>query len=353
MRRIRRSHLALLVALLAFCGGCIPLEMGGSGGDGSRGASGKLWPEIEPFESGHLRVSELHEIYYELSGNPDGMPVFVLHGGPGGSTSPYMRRFFDPERYLIVLHDQRGAGQSRPPGELRENDTWALVEDIEALREHLELEQVVLFGGSWGSTLGLAYAETHPDQVSALVLRGVFTGTDAEIDHFYHGGAAELFPEAYAALLAELPDPDRRPLPAYLHELISGTEGPERERVCRAWARYEIKMAALNLSDETVERYVTETETCTFSLFENYYMANRCFLDEGQLLDGAGRLAGIPTFIVNGRYDVICPPRAAWELHRRIPGSELIIAEEAGHWMGEAPIEGALVEIFERLAEGS
>ena len=349
MLAIRRSHLALFLALLALCGGCEPVEQGASD---PRGASGALWPEIEPYESGYLRVSPVHEIYYEQSGNPDGLPVFVLHGGPGGSSSPYMRRFFDPARYLIVLHDQRGAGRSRPLGELRENDTWALVEDIERLRRHLQLEQVVILGGSWGATLGLAYAENYPENVSALVLRGVFTATEEEIDHFYHGGAATFFPDAYAALLAELPDPQRRPLPAYLLELIQTSGSPDRERYCRAWARYEIKMAALDFPDETVERYVTEEDMCVFALFENYYMAHRCFVEEGQLLRDAGRLDGTPTFIVNGRYDAICPPRFAYELHQRIPGSELIIADASGHWMGEPNIERALIEIFERLPAG-
>jgi proline iminopeptidase len=305
-----------------------------------------LWPAIEPFETGHLRVSPIHEIYYELSGNPEGIPVLVLHGGPGGRSSPYMRRFYDPERYLIVLHDQRGAGKSRPYGELRENDTWELVEDIERLRLHLGLDRAILFGGSWGTTLALAYAETHPERVAGLVLRGVFTATRAEIDHFYHGGAAVFFPDVYERFLAKLPDPARRPLPAYLYELIQTSEPPERERYCMAWAKYEVRMAALTISDEEVDRIFEEEEPCTFALFENYYMTHRCFLEEGQLLENAGLLAGIPTYIVNGRYDAVCPPRAAYELQKRIPGSKLIIAEGSGHWMGEPEIERTLLAIF-------
>jgi proline iminopeptidase len=312
----------------------------------------QLWPAIEPFETGYLEVSPLHEIYYELSGNPEGTPVFGLHGGPGGRSSPYMRRFFDPDRYLIVLYDQRGAGKSRPYGELRENDTWALVEDIESLRTRLGLDRIVLFGGSWGSTLALAYAETHPERVAALVLRGVFTATQAEIDHFYHGGAAAFFPDVYERFLAELPEPDRRPLPAYLYELIVSSDTPERERYCLAWGKYEVKMAALNISDQAVADIFAEEEPCTFALFENYYMTHRCFLEEGQLLENAGRLAGIPTWLVNGRYDAICPPRAAHELQKRIPGSELVIAEGAGHWMGEPEIEQALLRIFRELGDG-
>lgn len=330
-----------LTLLLSACSGSEPA-----------GQAGPLWPAIEPFETGFLKVSPLHEIYYELSGNPEGTPVFALHGGPGGHSSPYMRRFYDPERYLIVLHDQRGAGNSRPYGELRENDTWALVEDIEQLRLHLGLERMILFGGSWGSTLALAYAEAHPERVAGLVLRGVFTATRDEIDHFYHGGAAGFFPDVYERFLAELPDPARRPLPAYLYELIQTSESPERERYCLAWARYEVRMAALTISDEEVDRIFEKEEPCTFALFENYYMTHRCFLEEGQLLDNADLLAGIPTYIVNGRYDAICPPRAAFELQKRIPGSELIIAEGSGHWMGEPEIEKALLRIFRELVPG-
>ena len=202
--------------------------------------SPELWPEIEPRKADYLTVSGVHEIYYEVCGNPDGKPVFVLHGGPGGSISPYMRRFFNPDRFLIVLHDQRGCGKSRPYGEIRENTTWDLVEDIERLRQHLELGRILLFGGSWGSTLALAYAETYPSNVSGMVLRGIFTGSDAEIDHFYHGGVGKLFPEAYEKLIYSLPEPDRRPLPAYLYSLIAGADSAGKMEYSRAWAAYEL-----------------------------------------------------------------------------------------------------------------
>jgi proline iminopeptidase len=303
-----------------------------------------LWPEIEPFESGYLEVSDIHEIYYEVSGNPDGKPVFVLHGGPGGSSSPYMRRFFNPDGFLIVLFDQRGCGKSRPYGEIRENTTWDLVNDIEHLREHLELEKILLFGGSWGSTLALAYTETFPHNVSGMVLRGIFTATADEIDHFYHGGVAKLFPEAYERLIYSLPEPDRRPLPAYLYELIASADSAGKMEYSKAWAAYELKVCSLHFPDDQLAAVVDGFDSYAFALLENYYMSNGCFLDEGRLLEDTGKIRDIPTVLVNGRYDVICPPINAYRLHRLLPNSRLVIAEEAGHWMGEKPVEEALLE---------
>ncbi len=303
-----------------------------------------LWPEIEPFETGHLRVSNLHQIFYELCGNPNGKPVFVLHGGPGSGCSPHMRRFFNPERFLIVLHDQRGAGRSIPYAEIRQNTTEHLVRDIERLRRHLDLQEVILFGGSWGTTLGLAYAEVYPERVSGMVLRGVFTGTKSEIDYFYHGGVRTHFPDAYDRMLGSLPDPDRRPLPAYFLELIRSEDPSERDRYSRVWAAYEIKICGLAVPDEQIAGILEESDPYAFALLENYYMANDCFLEEDQLLKNAWKIPDIPITIVNGRYDAVCPPVTAYRLHQAIPGSRLIIAESAGHWMGEKPIEQALLE---------
>lgn len=308
-----------------------------------------LWPKIEPFESGFLKVSEIHEIYYELSGNRDGKPVFVLHGGPGGSSSPYMRRFFDPNKFLIVLHDQRGAGQSKPHAELRENTTQNLVKDIEQLRNHLKLDKIIIFGGSWGTTLGLAYAEAYPQNVSGIVLRGVFTATKEEIDHFYHDGANRCFPDAYDKLLSVLPDRERRPLPEYLLELIQNGTEEERDRYCKAWAKYEIKMAMLEISDEWIDEHYEKNSPYVFALFENYYMANNCFLEEGQLLKNTDKIKDIPTIIVNGRYDLICPSITAYKLHKKLANSKLVIAEGAGHWMGDRPIENALLKAFKEF----
>ena len=304
----------------------------------------KLWPPIEPFQSGYLKVSEIHEIYYELSGNSEGKPVFFLHGGPGGSSSPYMRRFCDPDKFLMVLSDQRGAGKSKPYGEIKENTTQNLVEDIERLRKHLKLEKIILFGGSWGTTLGIAYAEAYPENVSGMVLRGVFMATKEEIDHFYHGGVGRYFPEIYDALLSTLPEPSRRPLPDYLFRLIKEGSQADKAKYSRAWAKYEGRISGLEVPDEVIKNWIENYNPHPFGLFENFYMANGCFLEEGQLFKDAEKISHIPTIIINGWYDVICPPVTAYRLHKLLPKSKLIIAEGAGHWMGEKPIENALIE---------
>jgi len=311
-----------------------------------------LWPEIEPFETGYLEVSDVHEIYYELVGNPDGKPVIVLHGGPGGRCSPYYRRFFNPEKFLVVLHDQRGAGRSRPYAEIRENNTANLVEDINRLRDHVGVEgKAILFGGSWGATLGLAYAEAYPEKVSGLVLRGVFTATQDEIDHFYHGGVRPFFPGVYDRLLQSLPDPDRRPLPQYLFELIESDDESVRDKIAYEWARYELRIAALNFTDAEVEGFLKDYNPLAFARLENYYMANDCFLEEGQLLREAGRLGETPVIMVNGRYDVVCPPVTAYRLHEVLPNSKLVLAEASGHWMGEPVIQSALLEAMREFED--
>ncbi|MBI4720518.1 MAG: prolyl aminopeptidase [Chitinivibrionia bacterium] len=302
-----------------------------------------MWPEIEPFKTGYLKVSDLHELYYELCGNPDGKPVFMLHGGPGGSSSPYMRRLCNPEKFLIVLYDQRGSGKSKPYAETRENTTPLLVEDIEALRTHLGLDSLIVFGGSWGATLGLAYAEAHPEHVSGLVLRGVFTATKEEIDHFYHGGVKPFFPETYEKFVSALPEPQVTAMPEYLFGMIEKGDSAAVAQYTRAWAEYEIKLSGLNVSDDQLRQIMSNFNPVAFGVLENYYMANKCFLEEGQLLRDAARIKHIPTVIVNGRYDMICPPITAYRLHLQMPGSKLVIAEGAGHWMGEPPIQQELL----------
>jgi proline iminopeptidase len=304
------SMTALLVGLLA----------------ANRGPAGEkevLFPPIEPLRSGFLRVSDLHEIYWEVCGSETGIPVIVLHGGPGARLHPEMRRFFDPAKHRIILFNQRGAGRSRPSGEWRENTTQLLVEDIGKLREHLGVGgKAILFGGSWGTTLGIAYAEAHPDLVAGLLLRGVFLATDGEIDYFYRGGTALHFPENFERLRGLLPHPERPDYPRQLFEVMTeGADPAVREKAIRDWARYEIRIGSLEMTDEACDdtiAHVPVDALRAFSVLESRYMAERCFLEEGQLLREAGKIAAIPTYIVNGRYDVICPPRAARELAGRL-----------------------------------
>jgi proline iminopeptidase len=273
----------------------------------------------------------------------------VLHGGPGGGSYPSLRRFHDPAVYLIVLHDQRGAGKSKPYGELGGNNTQNLVEDIERLRKHLDLRKVQIFGGSWGSTLGLAYAQTYPQQVSSLVLRGVFTGTRAEIDHFYHGGLAKFFPEAYARLQSILPRPEELNYPGQLLAMLRSADADTRRKASLGWAAYEMRTAVLERTDRDVEESLKQWDPYDFSLIENHYMANRCFLEEGQLLREASRIQSIPTVIVQGRYDVICPPITAYRLHQALPKSRLVIVESSGHSAGQPRVRSALIDAVKSL----
>jgi len=310
-----------------------------------------LFPEIEPFDSGHLRVSDLHEIYWERCGNPEGKPVMALHGGPGVGSYPRLRQYFDPEKFHIVLHDQRGTGRSRPAGETRENTTPELVADIERLRQHLELGEAVIFGGSWGSTLALAYAETYPDHVTAMVLRGIFAGTREEVDHHYLG-ARRFFPRMHAELLATLPDPDRRPLPAYLLEMIRSSDPGQRDKTLMALARFELRMSSLRVSDEMLDQILAQYPAeamLPITGIDLHYVTNRYFLEEGQLYRDAGKIAHIPVTLINGRYDVVCPPLAAYRLHRLLPKSQLVIVERAGHSEREEGITAALIAAVAEL----
>lgn len=312
-----------------------------------------LWPEIEPFQSGYFKVSNIHEIYYELCGNPKGKPVFVIHGGPGAGCSPYMRRFFNPDKFLIVLHDQRGSGKSKPNAELRENTTQKLVEDIERLRKKFKLGKILLFGGSWGSTLSLAYAETYPDNVDGMVLRGIFFASIEEEDHIWNG-IPKFFPEIADSLRNALPGygssliSNRFPIADRLLELLQSKNKADRERYAKLLSRYEYKACGLNIKDEYLDEYYgTESnldQIYTNALIEIYYTTNRCFLEEGQLLRDIERIQDIPTIIVNGRYDIVCPPYTAYRLNKNLLKSKLLIVEQAGHLMNEKPIEKELLK---------
>jgi proline iminopeptidase len=334
------SIAALCILVIGACSSKSPVEAQDS----------ELWPNIEPFKTGLLKVSDIHEIYYELCGNLEGKPVFVLHGGPGARISPYYRRFFNPDSYLIVLHDQRGCGKSRPLFELRENTTPSLVGDIEKLRNHLELEKIILFGGSWGSTLGLAYAETYPKNVSGMVLRGIFTATKEETDHFFSGGVRPFFPETYEKLKKII---GQEPSALAIYQKVKSKDPAERMKYSKAWTAYEIKLASLSFPDEEIERLINSNELAnlvvSLALIESFYMANGCFFEEGQLLRDAEKIKDIPTILINGRYDMICPPINAYRLHKRLNNSKLNIVERAGHSMNERLIEEALVRAMKEF----
>jgi proline iminopeptidase len=306
--------------------------------------AGNLYPELKAYKTGYLKVSELHEIFYQLGGKPQGKPVLILHGGPGGGCSSFYFRYFNPEKFHIILHDQRGSSQSKPYAELKENTTQNLVEDIEKLRTHLNLGKVILFGGSWGTTLALAYAETYPQNVSGMVLRGVFTATKDEIDHYYYGGTAKFFPENYETLLTYIDNPDKGNFPVQLLEKLQPKDTASRVKYSKAWAKYEGKIAFLEIADERIDQMLKGMPPYALALLENYYMANNCFLKEGELLNNADKLAAIPVIIINGRYDMICPPITAYKLHKKLPKSKLIIVERAGHSATEPGIQAELVK---------
>lgn len=303
----------------------------------------ELWPQIQPYKTGYFKVSDIHELFYQLGGNPDGKPVMVLHGGPGGGCRPQNFRYFNPEKFHVILHDQRGAGKSKPYAELKDNTTQHLVEDIEKLRKHFKLGKVILFGGSWGSTLAFAYAETYPENVAGMVLRGIFTATKKEIDHFYHGGTAAHFPGAHQKLVGLLPHPAKKNYPAQLLEKLQSKNPDTRDKYAKAWALYEGKLAFLDMPDHRLKMMLKFWPVYAFSLIENYYMANDCFLEEGQLIDNAHKLKDIPLVMINGRYDVICPPITAYRLHKTLPKSKLFITGKAGHSAGEPPTQKQLV----------
>jgi proline iminopeptidase len=310
----------------------------------------KLYPPIEPRVTSRLRVSELHELYYEESGNPSGKPVVFLHGGPGAGSDAKQRRYFDPERYRIVLFDQRGSGQSSPHACLDENTTWDLVDDIEKLRHHLGVERWQVFGGSWGSTLALAYAETHPDRVTELVLRGIFMLRRWELEWFYQCGASHLFPDAWEKYLEPIPEAERGDLIRAYHARLTSDDPETRRRAARAWSVWEATTSFLHQNIAHVSHAAQDDFSLAFSRIECHYFINAGFFrSESQLLDDAEKIRHIPTFIVHGRYDVVCPLENAWDLRRVLPEAELAIVADSGHSALEPGIVDALVRATDRF----
>jgi len=310
----------------------------------------ELHPDILPYAVHRLAVDDRHALYVEESGTARGIPALFLHGGPGAGCEPYHRRFFDPTRYRVVLFDQRGAGRSIPHADLSDNTTWHLVADIERIRELLGIERWLVFGGSWGSTLALAYAQTHPERVSALVLRGIFLCRDDEIRWFYQEGASRIFPDYWADFVAPVAPGDRHDMLGAYHRLLTGTDDIARMAAAKAWSTWEGRTATLLPNPSVVNHFGDPHVALSLARIECHYFVHQAFLRPGQLLEDAARLAGIPTVIVHGRYDVICPLENAWALHRALPGSELVIVPDAGHAASEPGIRSALVEATDRFA---
>jgi proline iminopeptidase len=311
-----------------------------------------FYPEIQPYRTGFLQVSPVHSLYFEESGNPEGKPVVFLHGGPGGGTSPKQRRFFDPARYRIVLFDQRGCGKSRPHASLDDNTTWHLVSDIERLREHLGIERWQVFGGSWGSSLALAYAETHPDRVSELVLRGIFLLRRWELEWFYQRGTSALFPDAFEPFLKLIPEAERGDLITAYHRRLTSDNPVERQEAARVWSVWEASTSHLLQDRDYILSAAGDEFSLAFARIEAHYFVNGGFLkSEQQLLEDVGKIRHLPCVIVQGRYDVVCPVQSAWELAKAYPEAELKIVPDAGHSAFEPGIVHELLTATDRFAD--
>ncbi|MEG3350176.1 prolyl aminopeptidase [Novacetimonas hansenii] len=309
------------------------------------------YPPIEPYDHGYLDTGDGHRVYWELCGNPDGIPVVFLHGGPGGGCSALQRRMFDPARYRILLFDQRGCGRSKPHAALDNNTTWHLVGDIERLREMTGAPAWMVFGGSWGSTLALAYAQTHPDRVSALVLRGIFTLRRAELLWYYQEGASWLFPDRWERFIAPIPPDERDDLIAAYRRRLTGPEGEERDRAALAWSLWEGETLTLLPVPDIAAQHADIRYALAFSRIENHYFVHGGWLEEGQLIRDVGLIRHIPTVIVQGRYDVATPMRTAWDLHRAWPEATFRLVDAAGHAMSEEGIMAALLDATDSFAD--
>ena len=311
----------------------------------------QLYPAIAPYQTGMLPVSDLHTIYFEQAGNPNGKPVVFLHGGPGGGIDSLYRQYFDPQKWRIILFDQRGCGQSTPHAELRENTTWDLVSDIEKIRVKLEIDQWVVFGGSWGSTLSLAYSQSHPSACKGLILRGIFLLRQKELRWFYQEGASYIFPDAWEAYLKPIPPADRVDLIAAYYKRLTSPNRTVRLEAAQAWSIWEGSTSKLIPDVGLQQRFGNSSFADAFARIECHYFVNQGFFEtEDQLLRNCDRIRHLPTVIVQGRYDVVCPMISAWELHHALPDAEFLVIPEAGHSMTEPGIRSALIEASDRFA---
>lgn len=311
-----------------------------------------LYPEIEPYRTGRLPVSGGHDLYFEESGNPKGKPAIFLHGGPGGGTEPKHRRYFDPKAYRIILVDQRGCGKSTPFASIEQNSTWDLVDDIEALRKLLEIEKWQVFGGSWGSTLALAYAQTHPERVTELVLRGIFLLRKSEIDWFYQHGASEMFPDAWEEYWNHIPEAERGDMLRAYYKRLTSPDAKVRGDAARIWSQWEGRTSCLLPNEELIARTGGDEFSLAFARIECHYFTNHGWLLDGKELLAPANIAKIrkiPGVIVQGRYDVVCPARSAWDLHKAWPEANLKIVRDAGHSAAEPGIVHELVSATDRF----
>ncbi|AHI07076.1 proline iminopeptidase [Bdellovibrio bacteriovorus W] len=305
----------------------------------------EFYPEIEPYKKGHLQVSDIHSLYWEESGNPQGQPVLFLHGGPGGGTAPMHRRFFDPKHYRIILFDQRGSGNSTPSAELKDNTTWDLVSDIEKLREFFNIDKWLVFGGSWGSTLALTYAIKHPSKVTGLVLRGIFLCRPSEVKWFYQEGASQIFPDIWDSYLAQIPENERHDMVTAYYKRLTSSDENVRLNAAKAWSKWEAATSRLYMDKNAIEEFDDPEYALSFARIECHYFTNNAFFDSNNwILENIETIRHIPAAIVQGRYDVVCPARSAWELHKAWPEAKFTIVADSGHAANEPGTRSALIE---------
>ncbi|MBK2266899.1 prolyl aminopeptidase [Francisella philomiragia] len=310
-----------------------------------------LYPEIEPYNQEFLKVSDIHTIYFEECGNPNGKPALFIHGGPGGGIQPSYRQYFNPDKYRVILVDQRGCGKSTPFAELRENTTQNLIEDFEKIRKKLNIDKWMLFGGSWGSTLGLAYAQAYPEVVTELVLRGIFLGREKELSWLYQHGASMVFPDMWEKYIEPIPVEQRKDFISAYHSILTGDDEKLKQKAAIAWSVWEASTSKLFVDKKSIDRYGEDKFSLAFARIECHYFKNKLFIEEAQLLNEAYKIKDIPGVIVQGRYDMVCPAVSAWDLHKVWPKAELDIIADAGHSISEPGILEALVRATDKFAD--
>ncbi|MBK2254083.1 prolyl aminopeptidase [Francisella philomiragia] len=310
-----------------------------------------LYPEIEPYNQEFLKVSDIHTIYFEECGNPNGKPALFIHGGPGGGIQPSYRQYFNPDKYRVILVDQRGCGKSTPFAELRENTTQNLIEDFEKIRKKLNIDKWMLFGGSWGSTLGLAYAQAYPEVVTELVLRGIFLGREKELSWLYQHGASMVFPDMWEKYIEPIPAEQRKDFISAYHSILTGDDEKLKQQAAVAWSVWEASTSKLFVDKKSIDRYGEDKFSLAFARIECHYFKNKLFIEEAQLLNEAYKIKDIPGVIVQGRYDMVCPAVSAWDLHKVWPNAELDIIADAGHSISEPGILEALVRATDKFTD--